>query len=644
MRHCIRLVALALVTLCVLATGAEAQVSASLLRDANAPRAKIAPELLQQLTAAEAAATVSGAEPVTFLVHLSESATLDDLLGVADTTARRERVADRLQATATRSQARVVAALQRAILRGNVSDYRSYWIINGLAVDGDLATALELASLPEVESIQPNRTHHLPELPETPARSTAAGTAGWAPPWGIQKISADRVWSELGITGEGVVVANLDTGVDWTHPALQRSYRGYQAADPSASTHDYNWFDATGTYPSVPGPTACGSSHNCMHGTHTMGTLVGATADGSEQIGVAPGARRIAVKVFDDYGDTTDAMILDGLEWCLAPKDLAGSNPDPALAPDIISNSWGSSDGSDTVFVKAVDNLRAAGILVVFAAGNSGSMPATINAPGSYTHTLSVGATASTDEIAYFSSRGPSPWGAIKPEVVAPGVSVRSSVPGGGYDDNWSGTSMATPHVAGLAALLWEANRAARPEVSRTLSVTATEYLITRTTVDLGTPGPDNAYGWGRIDVYAAVERVLLGDLSTSSARFDTASLRPGQATTLRFSLVKIGGAETTGTLTCTIPAPLVAVTDSLYASAGVARIEDNHLTWEGPISAESSVLVELSVWSPPETGWQDVSLHAYLTDAYGNTPRLETSLRIVPYLLWLPLARQTAP
>ncbi|MHB0856192.1 MAG: S8 family serine peptidase [Anaerolineae bacterium] len=667
MRHQLWLLSLALIIASAVAGARTPRLAASprdvapavAHTEAGDPLGKIDPELLQQFAEAEEGAHLQGApgeEAITYLVHLSERAPLDDLLGMTELTDRRRLIASRLQASAARSQGRAVNVLERARRGGGVVAFRSYWIINGLAVDGDLATALELASLPEVESIQPNRVHRLPEPPALPADDPAPGAdaalSAWGPTWGIQKIGADRVWAELGITGEGVVVANMDSGVDWTHPALQRQYRGFNADNPAASSHDYHWFDATGIYPSAPGPTqACGSSA-WNHGTHTMGTLLGATQDGSEQIGVAPGARWIAVKVFGATSDPAntynaglsyDEWIIAGFQWCLAPTDLAGNNPDPAMAPDVVSNSWGSTDASDDAFLEAVDNLRAAGILTVFAAGNSGPGDGSINAPGSYTSTLAVGATDAVDTIAYFSSRGPTPWGAVKPDVSAPGTSVRSSIAGGGYA-NSNGTSMATPHVAGLAALLWEANHVANPEVGRTLSVTATEYLITRTAVDLGTPGHDNTYGWGRIDAYRAVERTLLGDLSTSHARFGVSGLLRGSATTLRFTLVKIGGFDATATLTCTVPSPLTVVTDSLHASTGEARIEGNNLTWEGLVGPEGEVLVELSVWAPPDAERQEVNLLAYLTDVYGNTPHLSATLRIVPYMLRLPLVRQNAP
>jgi len=145
--------------------------------------------------------------------------------------------------------------------------------------------------------------------------------------WNIAKVRADQVWSDFDITGRRVVVANMDSGADWTHPALQGQYRG---AD---GNHDYNWFDFTDTYPSAPN-----DGHD--HGTHTMGTIVGDDG-GANQIGMAPGAQWIAVKVFDDFGVTDDVKLHQGFQWILAPTDLDGENPDPSKAPDVVNNSWG---------------------------------------------------------------------------------------------------------------------------------------------------------------------------------------------------------------------------------------------------------------------------------------------------------------
>ena len=297
--------------------------------------------------------------------------------------------------------------------------------------------------------------------------------------WNLSLIRAPEVWTTLGISGTGAVVAGMDTGVDWLHPALQTNYRGYNPHGPAR--HRGNWYDpVTGSLYPI-------DDHG--HGTHTLGTAVG-----QDGIGVAPGARWIGVKVLDRYGYGYDSWIHAGFQWLLAPDG------DPALAPDVVNCSWGDENGASTEFQADLRALRAAGIFVVFANGNSGPGPGTVISPASLPEAFAVGATDSTDRIANFSSRGPSPWGEVRPHVVAPGVGVRSALPGGVYG-TMSGTSMATPHVAGLVALL----RALSP----TVTITDLARIITATAVPLSTTVPNNDSGWGRVDAFAAVAALM---------------------------------------------------------------------------------------------------------------------------------------
>ncbi|HYN88741.1 MAG TPA: S8 family serine peptidase, partial [Ardenticatenaceae bacterium] len=227
------------------------------------------------------------------------------------------------------------------------------------------------------------------------------------------------------------------------------------------------------------------------HGTHTLATAVGDDGAG-DRVGVAPGARWIAVKIFNGSAQTYESWIHDAFEWLLAPEG------DPALAPDVINASWGAPDGSLEFYRPDVAALRAAGIFPVFAAGNDGGGPETVGSPASYPESFAVGAVDEENRVAFFSSRGPSPWHEIKPEVVAPGTRIRSAFPGGGYAFG-TGTSMAAPHVAGLAALLLQANP--------TLTIDALEALLTQSARPLS-PEPDNNSGWGLVDAYAAALRV----------------------------------------------------------------------------------------------------------------------------------------
>ncbi len=406
-----------------------------------------------------------------------------------DRLAARTALVEALQATADRAQANVRAYLAREQRQGNLTAVRPFWIFDGLAVYGARPDLIRtLAARPDVALIRlDHRRRWIEAPPEStfapesekrlqPASDRATTVTTTPVAWGVERIRADQVWASLGISGTGVVVANVDTGVDWTHPALQTNYRGY---DPKGfHQHVGNWFDATDAGALYP-------VDSYGHGTHTMGTLAG--RDG---IGVAPDARWIAVRAFDHSGTAMDSWIHAAFEWLLAP---AG---DPALAPDVVNNSWGNSIGGLTTFQADLDALRAAGILVVFSAGNSGPQQGTVGSPASLPGAFAVGASDEDDEVAYFSGRGPSPWGEVRPHVVAPGVHVNSALPGGAYTE-MNGTSMAAPHVAGAVALILSAHPG--------LDITQTISVLTRTAIPITLPIPNNNSGYGRIDAYAAV-------------------------------------------------------------------------------------------------------------------------------------------
>jgi len=481
-----------------------------------------------------------GEEKTTYIVYLREQADLRPTQLMTAKLARRQAVVSALQATAQQTQADTVAYLEQQKSVGKVAEYTSYWVFNGLAVTGDLETLLALAARPEVDAI---RANHRRELPRPPYARTSAvppnsgGEVSGVVEWNIARVRADEVWRDLDIAGAGVVVANMDTGVDWTHPALQSKYRG------SDGDHNYDWYDATGTYPYV--PTDGGG-----HGTHTMGTIVGSDTSaglstspkGDYHIGMAPDAQWIAVKILGDDGVGYDTWIHAGFQWLLAPTDLDGSNPDPGKAPDVVNNSWGPglSNVADLTFLPDVQALRAAGIFLVFSAGNSGELgDGSIATPAGFSESFSVGATDFEDAIASRSSRGPSFWNEIKPEVSAPGVDIRSSVPGGGYEGGWNGTSMAAPHAAGLAALLLSANP--------TLTMDDLENFMKYTATDFGDVGPDNTYGWGRIDAYEAVRWALGAGRLYGTVRGSSPTSNPSARLRTGFQLPAIPGATVSG-------------------------------------------------------------------------------------------------
>ncbi len=387
---------------------------------------------------------------------------------------RRARLVAHLKARAEASQAPLLQRLREAERTGETTSLRSLWLSNQIAARITPRWLLALSREPGIRQIREDRFQRW-----ITARPTLQREDPLAAPWNLTMIRAPEAWAAFGITGTGVVVAHIDTGVDWLHPALQRAYRGY---DPRGfHRHAGNWYDATGAGAVYP---VDGNGH----GTHTMGLMVG------EGIGVAPGARWIAVRAFDPQGYALDSWIHAAFEWILAPDG------NPALAPDILNNSWGNPNGRDTTFAEELEALRAAGIFAVFSAGNEGPQPGSVASPASLPGAFAVGAVDAEGQIAWFSSRGPSPWGEVRPHVVAPGVRVRSTLPGGAYGE-LSGTSMAAPHAAGVAALL----KAARPE----LSPLQIAEILTRTATPLTITIPNHESGWGLVNAFEALSLVV---------------------------------------------------------------------------------------------------------------------------------------
>ncbi len=416
-------------------------------------------------------------QPHRFIVYLAARPSLADATRLRDLTARRRAVVAALQSVAESSQRALRPYLAEQQARGRVRSFTPFWVNNAIAVTAEVSVLFDLARRPEVAIIRADHVYWLPENPDSPTSDPPAENFGVS--WNVRRIRADLVWQALEIDGKGVVIASMDTGVDWQHPALQTRYRGYNPK--GLPNHRGNWFCATNEGYLYPG-----DGHG--HGTHTM-----AIAVGQDGIGVAPGAQWIAVKVFHNKGYAYESWVHTGFQWLLAPDGA------PSLAPDIVNASWGDNVVGNEAFRPDVQALRAAGILPVFSAGNHGPSPGTVGVPAGYPEAVAVGATDSDDEVTSFSSRGPSPWVQVKPEVVAPGAEIRSALPGGAYGV-MSGTSMAAPHVAGLAALLLDAEP--------NLTITDTIRVITSTAVPLGGAVPNTSAGWGRIDAYRAVASV----------------------------------------------------------------------------------------------------------------------------------------
>lgn len=381
----------------------------------------------------------------------------------------------------------------RKLLDDAHASYEPFWIANTVKVTGAPGLLDEIAALPEVERIVPEQTLSVPEPQPGQEIETAAALE-----WNIERVRADQVWADFGDRGEGIVIGEIDSGVQYDHPALVGSYRGNKG--DGQFDHAYNFYDPTGV---------CATSAPCDnagHGTHVMGTMVG--ADG---IGVAPGAKWIAAKGCES-SRCSESYLLKAGQWILAPTDANGLNPRPDLAPHVVNNSWGGGQGA-TWYQEIIDAWVAAGIFPAFAAGNdgNGTTCSTTSSPGDNTPAYGVGAFDADNKIATFSGFGPSVRGEAKPNIAAPGVNIRSAWNNGGYRAI-NGTSMATPHVAASVALVL----AAAPSLIG--DVAATRRALDTSAVDVGdvrcggTAARNNIWGEGRLDVYAAVDAAPRGN------------------------------------------------------------------------------------------------------------------------------------
>jgi serine protease AprX len=469
------------------------------------PAAKIARQVLTD---------TEGGERASVVVFLTDQANVDAAYEMKDQDARGWFVYNTLTSHAERTQAPI-----KAMLDAENIPYQSFWVANMLVIEADRSLVERLAERDDVALLDPNRPAYWIEPPDIADRREAdLNDVPFTAEWGVNNVNAPAVWA-MGFTGQGIVIGNQDTGIRWTHNAIKPKYRGWNGA---AADHNYNWHDAIHSGGGSCGPNTQAPCDDNGHGTHTTGTTTGDDGFGN-QVGVAPGAKWIGCRNMNQ-GIGTPATYSECFQFFIAPTNLAGGNPNPALRPHVMNNSWGcpASEGCVTraELETIVNNTQASGIFVEVSAGNAGpGCNSVVDAPAIYSSSFSTGSITSSNTISSFSSRGPSNFynpSILKPNVSAPGSNVRSSTSGSDTSyGNSSGTSMAGPHVVGVVALLWSA----RPQLARDIAATkdilqntANPNVIVSPVQTCGgtssTQIPNNTFGYGRVDALAAVNSV----------------------------------------------------------------------------------------------------------------------------------------
>jgi subtilisin family serine protease len=453
---------------------------------------------------------LASAETSSYLIYFQQEADLSPAYQM-DWKERGWFVMESLQASAEASQKGV-----RAYLDAQNVDYQAFWIDNVIAVKrSNLATFNGLLTFAEIDRLQAEPQVTLIE-PETVSlgQQTLLGVEA-----NIAHVNAPQVW-DLGYNGTGITVASIDTGVRYTHQALINQYRGNLGGE--VFNHNYNWWDPLGKY-NLPSDT-----HG--HGTHTVGIMVGDDG-GSNQIGMAPEADWMACRGCANSSCASTDLLVCG-QFMAAPWDLAGINPNPDYRPQVVNNSWGNCDDTYNPWYQGVvDSWQAAGIYPVFANGNAGncdynSPPGlnTVGNPARYGNVTGVGSSGKSDgQYAAHSAWGPTDnldtinpngYPTIKPQVVAPGVGIRSSYMRS--DDDYvsmSGTSMSAPHVSGLVALMWQVAPWLQGDYAATETILQNSANPIPYATGNGDEGPGNvpnhATGWGEIDALSAVTNAM---------------------------------------------------------------------------------------------------------------------------------------
>lgn len=353
-------------------------------------------------------------------------------------------------------------------LNKNIVIKSPHWINNTITVTTNKTGLNYLKTLNLIKKIYPNGKISY----EQPVKSSSATRIEGEIPYDYNQIKLTDLMKELpDVTGKGVVLGSVDTGVDGKHPALAGKVIRFLNGETKAPS-DPKDFDE--------------------HGTHTVGTMVGGDRT-SNFIGMAPDAKVVAAGVLSDY----DTMLF-GMEWMLDPD----KDPQTKDSPRAINNSWNCEGAPDVeLFYKAIEAWEAAGVLPVFSAGNQGPSPSSITKPHEHPLTQAVAATGANGKVTDFSSRGPGVYHGgktEKPDVAAPGDKIYSAVPGGKYA-KMSGTSMAAPHQTGVVALVLQVAPEFNPAQIRA--------LFMQTATQVGRAEAWNAeYGHGIINVLSAVK------------------------------------------------------------------------------------------------------------------------------------------
>ncbi len=446
-----------------------------------------------------------GDSVVTVLVSPSRSFDLTDLenrlrRGRADRKERHRRVVEALKLESERSQAALIDFLSSERGKGKVKKYRAFWITNIVAVTTTAGRVAELAARPDIGRVLENRRIVLSGGKLKTGGRTGSASAGQSLlagsdktfNWALEKMNVRPLW-QRGLTGRGILVGNIDSGVDGNHPALASKWRGVHGATATES-----WYDAIG------GRSFPYDDNSLTHGTGTMGCMLGQS--GADTVGGAPDAQWIAAKAFGIDSGGEIAQVIDCMEW------MADPDGDPATVddvPDILNLSFGdnASKGCLDTYWEALDNLKMLGVVPIVASGNfgtgQGAHGTKVASPANNPNYFAVTSVDSLWRLVSESMPGPSlcDSSVIKPDIVAPGHRILSTKgetqsSGAGYLIR-TGSSFASPLVAGVAALVRQANPELNPdEVYDVLRGSAT---------DLGAAGPDTLFGYGAVNADSAV-------------------------------------------------------------------------------------------------------------------------------------------